>query len=183
MRLNRLGDEGGVQICNGLEHNYTLESCILSNNELAVETAQQLSLKVLKNKKSKIVKLDLSGNQFTQAGGKALIQGILENHNIKEFDVRRCSLSSLQQKIIAEKIKINLEVMSGKRELPNPEELKTLFNIEEEPQSVEQQEEEITKNIPPQIEKIITDIRSASRQSVEDGTGYTENISIEEKLL
>lgn len=91
MKLNRLTDDGGRMLFEGLEKNSTMEEVNLGSNSLATETMFALN-RVLRITTNKINTLELTGNDFTENDVETLCGTLEINHNVFNVDLRNNQL-------------------------------------------------------------------------------------------
>ena len=87
MRLNRLGDEGGGLLLEGLKSNTSLQLLNLSANSLANVGTTALC-DMLKQPTSMVMAVDLSCNELTQGDAEMMLDALKENATLTSLDLR-----------------------------------------------------------------------------------------------
>jgi len=87
VRMNRLEDEGGKLLVDGLWHNKNLKNLSLSSNSLSSLSITSLC-KVLENSQSLVEVIDLSCNQFLEADYVRLASTVKESSRLLSLDLR-----------------------------------------------------------------------------------------------
>eukprot|EP00128_Syssomonas_multiformis_P001011 Colp12_sorted_trinity150504_noHs@14157 len=105
MRLNRLENQGGRALLEGLKHNSTLVALNLSSNCLGQPTALVLADVLRSN--TTLTTLDVTCNKFEPAGGKALLEGMATNSSLASMDLRLTDVGQENELGIMEILKAN----------------------------------------------------------------------------
>ena len=95
LSFNNLSDSGGLCIFEGLQHNTTLTSINLRNNDITAtnpDTAESLT-KMLQVNKS-LVHLDLSSNELSDAGGLCIFEGLQHNTTLTSINLKKTSITA-----------------------------------------------------------------------------------------
>jgi len=98
MRLNRLTDEGGRMLLEGLRDNQSVTRLNMSSNCLGSEATAALSV-VLREPENQLMILDLSSNQLSDVDAETLATTLGRNQNIISLDMRMNSTSADNESI------------------------------------------------------------------------------------
>lgn len=98
LRLNRLGDSGGILFFDALRSNSTITSLNLANNQLGPEAARSIA-EYLKES-SALTSICISGNDFKEEGGNVLAESVAACSSLREIDVRSCGLNDSEMNAI-----------------------------------------------------------------------------------
>ena len=91
LRLNRLGDEGGKLLLEGLLENSTLTQLNLSCNALEFDAATTTRQIVATS--TALRNLDLSCNLLSEEAGRLLREGLQQNGTLQSLDLRQNQMS------------------------------------------------------------------------------------------
>ena len=98
MRLNRIGDEGGVRLCRGLVKNQGLQRLSLAGNSLEFEFAAEI-LPVLRRHPT-LTALDVSSNGIPEEGGAEFTKAVVKNECLLAVDVRYNEFSAVDIQVV-----------------------------------------------------------------------------------
>ena len=87
MRLNRLGDEGGALLLEGLKTNTSLQLLNMSANSVAGVGTKALC-NILRNPSSMLMAVDMSCNELGQAEADDMAGALRENATLTSLDLR-----------------------------------------------------------------------------------------------
>ena len=92
MRLNRLTDEGGRMLLEGLRDNGSLQLLNLSSNSLAAETTRSFA-GLLRNPYCALVAVDLSNNDINDTDVDTVHEVVQDNLSLTSLDLRNNRVS------------------------------------------------------------------------------------------